>query len=89
MKLPVDFPGTLTVVCLADKLTNPDISHSRDMYDQLFTRMGVEGSFLRVEGSLSSKAVEAVFKEVDDLHYKLKLFLETDFARCAVNSQIS
>ena len=47
MKLPVDFPGTLSVVCLVEKLGNPNISHSRAMYNQLFTRIGVEGSSRR------------------------------------------
>jgi len=70
LKLPLDFPGTLSVVCVADKMTNPDIAHSRSMYDQLFLRLGVEGSFHKVEGQTNTKAVEAVFKEVEDLHYK-------------------
>jgi len=71
LKLPVEFPGSLSVVCVADKVTNGDIARSRDVYDKLFARCGLTGSFHRVEGgALNTKTVEALFKEVEELYYR-------------------
>jgi len=73
LKLPLPFPCTVSVVCLADKMINKELKRSKTDYETLFTKLGVPsemGSFHQIDGVLNNKSTEAVFKEVADLHYK-------------------
>jgi len=71
MRLPLPFPCSMSVICLADKSLNSDLKRTRVAYESLFSRLGVESdqsSFHMVEGSLSRKSAEALFREVAALH---------------------
>jgi len=73
LKLPLPFPCTMSVICLADKTLNSEIKRTKTAYETLFTKLGVPnemGSFHQIEGGLNHKSTELVFKEVADLHYK-------------------
>merc|ERR1719348_2544316 len=72
LKLPIPFTCSVSVVCLADKSLNPGIKQTRQAYETLFTKMGVQngqGSVHFVEGGMTYKTSEEVFKEVTALHY--------------------
>jgi len=60
------------VACLGHASTNTDIQATKDAYETLFTKLGLsngQGSFHSVEGSLSLKSTETMFKEIAAIHY--------------------
>jgi len=71
LPLPLPFPCTLSVACLADRASCPDLRQTRAAYEVLNQRLGVDtdrGSFHQVEGPLSRRSAEAMFREVAALH---------------------
>jgi len=73
LSLPLQFPLTLAVICLADKTLNPEMRRTKEAYRALFTRLGLptqQASLHTVEGSLTERSAEQVFREVCELHYR-------------------
>lgn len=74
LKLPILFPLSISVVCLAEANSGfYDSNSSKHCYEALFTKLGLgtnQGSYHGVEGTISVKSTEILFKEVADLHYK-------------------
>jgi len=74
LKLPLQFPCTVSVVFLADKSINPHLKQSKAAYSSLFTKLGLVSTKASVHcletGILSEATAETLFKEVADLHYK-------------------
>jgi len=71
LRMPLPFPCSISVVCLADKTFNNDLKRTKTAYETLFTRLGVlsdQGSFHQVEGTISRRSVEAIFREVAAIH---------------------
>ena len=74
LKLPLPFPCTMSVICLADKTINYNIKQTKNAYNNLFTKLGIsntKASFHSLEtGTLSETSTETLFTEVSELHFK-------------------
>lgn len=63
LSLPLQFPLTLAVICLADKTLNPEMRRTKEAYRALFTRLGLptqQASLHTVDGSLTERSAEQV-----------------------------
>jgi len=72
LRLPLMFPLTISVACICDSNTNPNLEATTQAYNTLFNKLGLsadQGSIHKVTGSLNIKSTEAMFKEISSLHY--------------------
>lgn len=73
LKLPLPFPCSVSVICLADRAINPHLKLAKAAYMTLFTKLGVpntRASFHCLEsGTLTEITSESLFTEVAQLHY--------------------